>query len=173
MQRHLLLSTTTCTLGMAMAQGQAAHAATPQAAPPLAAYLGKYPFDRVRGISFRQHPQVVAALAVTLPASAADIQRALATTDVVDRPIRQLSANRLYASSYDPAGGGVVNWAILITLDGRQAAVCYSDDAVYGNGSSNWYFQGKKAFSSSGPCPSDKQDLEAALGAWPLGARPK
>lgn len=176
MQRPLLLWTsphTLIALLMAVSYGPAAHALTPQAAPPLAAYADKYPFDRVRGVSFRQHPQVVAALAATLPASTANIRQSLAANDVVVAPILLLSADRLYARSHDPHHGGEVNWAILITLDGRQAAVCFSDDALYGNGYSHWYFQGKKAFSRSGPCPSEKQEIESALGTWPLGAKPK
>ncbi len=176
MLRHLLLWTsphTLIALLMAVSYGSAAHAFTPPAVPPLTAYVGKYPFDPVQGVSFRQHPQVLAAVAAALPASATDIQRALAATNVVETPIRPLSAGRIYARSHDPASGGEVNWAILITLDGRQAAVCYSDDAVYGKGDSHWYVQGKQAFSHSGPCPSEKQEIEAVLDAWPLGARPQ
>lgn len=137
------------------------------AATGLAPYVGHYPSDKLRGSSFRTDPRVVAA--VDNAVSAPDIRRhVLKAKNVVEIPILALSAGRLFARSYDPAGGGSTNWAVLISGDGTKAAVCYSTD----DSKSTWYYSGKEVFSLAGSCPSEKADVEARFGLWPVGAIP-
>jgi|GEM_PF-2268048 len=142
-----------------------------QRTPDLAGYVDHYPFDRVNGVTFRANPLVVAG--VRRAVTDAKIREAvLENDDVVDTPILQLSEGRLYADSFDPKGGGSTNWAILITADGSKTAVCFSDDAVYGEGTSTWYYEGEVAFVQDGPCPGEKDDIEARFGTWPVGSIP-
>lgn len=163
--------------GSAEAQQEARHEAQPQAqqaqqqAPDLAAYADHYPFDEVNGVTFRHNPVVVAAVRRAVTDSKI-LETVLENDDVVDTPILQLSEGRLYANSFDPRGGGSTNWAILITVDGSKTAVCFSDDAVYGAGKSTWYYEGQIAFVQDGPCPGEKDDIEARFGTWPVGAIP-
>jgi len=96
----------------------------------------------------------------------------LVKEDVVATPIQQLSAGRLFVRSFDPAGGGSTNWAILISNDSAKAAVCYSTDAVYGDGGSTWYYEGEVAFTLEGSCPSEADEIENSFGTWPIGAIP-
>ncbi len=163
-----------CSLAvLALAGGPGALAA---GAPPLSSYAGKYPFDQVEGIAFREHRAVVKGVTAAVskvPAGADILGHALQPAKSVDTPILPLSGGRLYARSYDPAGGGSTNWAILITADGRETAICFSDDALYGDGVSHWYFEGAEAFTLPGPCPSEQQELEGSIGPWPLGPRPE
>ena len=142
-----------------------------QQALDLTGYVDHYPFDKVNGVTFRQNPLVVAG--VRRAVTDAKIREAvLENDDVVDTPILQLSEGRLYADSFDPRGGGSTNWAILITADGGKTAVCFSDNAVYGNGTSTWYYEGEEAFVQDGPCPGEKDDIEARFGTWPVGPIP-
>jgi hypothetical protein len=154
MQRHLLLLATTCILVTAHRPASAKFLQV------LASYSCKYPYERESVFRFRQYSKLVAALAATLLVVVADVMKwALASKSVVDAPIRQLNADRLYARSFDRVGGGEVYWAILITLHGRQAAMCFSDSSPDGKDYSHWDFNGNEAFSSSGPCPSEKQNI--------------
>lgn len=155
---------------MALAGGDLALAANPPA-QGLGRYVGKYPSQKVAGGRFLSEPRVVAAInaAVRDPEIR---RRILSSKSAVEVPILALSAHRLFTRSFDPTGGGETNWAILITTDGKKAAVCWSTDAVYGDGTSTWFVDGEKAFDRSGPCPSEMNEIESSFGTWPVGGMP-
>jgi hypothetical protein len=132
----------------------------------LTAYAGKYPVDKVQGLSFLANPKVVAAVKAAAP-DAEIWRQVLAPKGAVDSPILALSAGRLFSRSFDPVSGGDVNWAILITNDGGKAAVCFSTGAASDADASSWYAEGKKVFNRKGPCPNAKDEIESGFGAWP------
>lgn len=158
-----------------LAASLSACATEPGKAAALAVYAGKYPFDLVDGVSFREN-KVISALVKAAVARMSDRANLtplfLSPRSSVDLPIQLLSDGRLYSRSFDRSSGGETNWAILITKDENKAALCLSDDAVYGDGYSDWYFDGYIAFSTKGPCPSEKEEIEKAIGRWPAGPRP-
>lgn len=141
-------------------------APTAQAAsvPALAAYERKYPNEAVGGVTFVNHPAVRAIVAASgAPAAAAEL---MAKSDQVVTPVRR-AGRRLIASGYDPRGGGVDGWSILIADDGSKGAVCYRNV----DGGSDWYIEGQKAFTLDAVCPSKPDEIEG-LGDWPIGAIP-
>ena len=138
------------------------------APPPLTAYIGKYPFDEVQGVTFFQHPVVRAAIVAS--GVDRDIQRVLVFDDNVVGPITE-TKGRLLVHGYDPAGAGVVNWAILLVADRNKAAVCYSEGIEKDVTGADWYFEGRVAFTLYDPCPSEEGDMES-LSNWPVGPIP-
>jgi len=136
--------------------------------PPLSAYVGKYPFDKVQGVSFFEHPLVREAIQTSGIDS--DVQRFIFADDNVVGPIRT-SLGRLMLHGYDPAGAGVENWAILLTPDGRTAAVCYSSGVEHDVRGADWYYEGEIAFTLYQACPSREGDIES-LSNWPIGPIP-
>lgn len=138
------------------------------APPPLSAYIGKYPFDEVQGVTFFQHPVVRAAIVAS--GVDRDIQRVLVFDDTVVGPITE-TKGRLLVHGYDPVGAGVVNWAILLVADGSKAAVCYSQGVEKDVRGADWYFEGQLAFTLYDPCPSEEGDMET-LSNWPVGPIP-
>ena len=145
-----------------------ASSTTMQAAPPLSAYIGKYPFDAVDGVMFVDHPLVRAAMERSgAPAEALDYLR---NDDTMVVPIREMDG-RLLSRGFEAASGGDVNWGMLISLDGSRGAVCYSTGVEKYTRGADWYIDGEKAFTLFDMCPSEAGDLNG-LGTWPIGAVP-
>lgn len=141
---------------------------TPQAAPQLSAYIGKYPFDAVDGVTFIDHPLVRAAMERSgAPTEALDYIR---NDNTVVVPIIEVDG-RLMSRGFEAASGGDVNWGILISLDGQLGAVCYSTGVEKYTRGADWFIDGEKAFTLYDMCPSDADDL-AGLGTWPIGGMP-
>ena len=141
---------------------------TAQATPPLSAYVGKYPFDAVDGVTFVDHPLVRAAMESSgAPAEALEFLR---NDNTIVVPIREVDG-RLMSRGFEPASGGDVNWGVLISLDGQRGAVCYSTGVEEYTRGADWYIDGAKAFTLFDMCPSDAGDLNG-LGTWPIGAVP-
>jgi hypothetical protein len=141
---------------------------TSQTAPPLSAYVDKYPFDAVDGVRFVDHPLVRAALERSgASQEALDFIR---NDNTVVLPIFELNG-RLMSRGFHPASGGDVNWGVLISLDGQRGAVCYSTGVVQNERGADWYIDGDKAFTHYEMCPSDADDL-AGFGNWPIGGMP-
>lgn len=140
-----------------------------KSAPPLSAYVGKYPFDTVKGVTFLDHPTVRAAIeaAVKVP----EIRAAILEKNVVTTPIRE-TEGRLLARAFDPRSGGDVNWAVLMVTDGSKAAVCYSTGVEQDVRGADWYLDGEKVFTLYAMCPGRPEDVEEMLGNWPIGAIP-
>ena len=70
----------------------AAVAPAKEGAPDLAAYVGKYPFDKIDGVAFDDHPLVKAGIAATV--TDARVRAAIATTAGPASPIGKSQGNR-------------------------------------------------------------------------------
>ena len=139
-----------------------------QAAPPLSAYVGKTPLEAVDGVTFLNHPLVRAAIDRSgAPNEASALAR---SRDTVTSPIMEVQG-RILSRGSAPASGGDVNWALLISLDGQRAAVCYSTGVVPDVSGADWYIDGEKAFTRYEMCPGDADDL-IGFGNWPIEVIP-
>jgi hypothetical protein len=138
-------------------------------APDLAAYAGKYPYDKMKGVSFLDHPRVRAAIKAAVPAG--DVRDDVLAGKGVTVPILK-TQGRLFSRTFDPASGGDVNWAILIVADGSKAAVCYSTGVEKDVRGADWYLDGKIAFTLYEMCPSTAAEVESAVSNWPIGPIP-
>jgi hypothetical protein len=145
--------------GLAIAKGASAPGS-------LVAYVGKYPWDKVNGTTFKTDPRVRAAVAKATPS--AEIRKVVLGEDMIS-PIIKVG-DRLLASGWDSRSAGAANWAILAALDGSRMAVCYYTEG----GGADWYVDGKVVATrhDTGGCPSEAGDL-AGLGSFPIGPMPK
>ncbi|MGH6617026.1 hypothetical protein [Sphingomonas sp.] len=135
----------------------------------LAAYAGKYPYDKVKGVSFLDHPKVRAAIEMAVPVG--DIRDIVLSGEGVTVPIVK-TQGRLFSRTFDPASGGDVNWAVLMVADGSKAAVCYSTGVEKDVRGADWYLDGKIAFTLYEMCPSTAAEVESAVSNWPIGPIP-
>jgi hypothetical protein len=110
------------------------------APPPLSVYVGHYPFDRVRGTTFLAHPRVRATVAAAVPDRR--IRGWIFERAGPHTPITRLRDGRLASFGCEAHNCGSHNWAILIDPAGREAEVCYHDDAAIGR-RSRWYARGR------------------------------
>ncbi len=113
------------------------------------AYVDRYPFDPIHGVSFFQNRTVRSAIVASgVPR---DVQQFVVFDGNVVVPIRS-TMGRLMVSGYDPSGAGVTNWALLMTPDGK-AAVCYSSGENPQAITADWYYDGGIAFTLEDRCP--------------------
>ncbi|SEL12598.1 hypothetical protein SAMN05216382_1545 [Sphingomonas palmae] len=117
------------------------------AAPDLSRYVGKYPFDLVAGTRFVDEPAVRAAVARVVPD--AGVRDTVLSRDGTANPVAEWDG-RILSWACEAHNCGPHNWAIAITPDGRDAAVCYydADEPV-----SRWYPAGFRNPAPDG-CPS-------------------
>jgi hypothetical protein len=129
----------------------AAPAPTPTVSPParadLTRYVGHYPLDGVEGDTFLSDAQVRAGVASAVPDAA--VRARVLDPDVTATPI-VMAQGRVLSYGCEPHNCGPHNWAVAITPDGREAAVCYHDEE---RGVSRWYPAGF-APAPTGGCPS-------------------
>jgi len=121
----------------------------PSAAPAadLLRYVGRYPFDPVAGTRFVDDPAVRQAVARAVPD--AKVRDTVLGRDATANPVAQWNG-RVLAWACEAHNCGPHNWAIAITPDGRNAAICYYDQDA---GVSRWYPAGFRAPLPDG-CPS-------------------
>lgn len=113
----------------------------------LSRYVGKYPFDPVAGTRFVDEPAVRAAVALVVPD--AEVRDIVLSRDATANPIAEQDG-RVLSWACEAHNCGPHNWAIAITPDGRDAAVCYHDQDA---GVSRWYPADYRAPAPDG-CPS-------------------
>ncbi|MBW6523964.1 hypothetical protein KZ810_10700 [Sphingomonas sp. RHCKR47] len=113
----------------------------------LSRYVGKYPFDLVAGRRFVDEPAVRAAVARVVPDAA--VRDMVLSRDATANPVAN-EDGRILSWACEAHNCGPHNWAIAITRDGRDAAVCYHDQDA---GVSRWYPANYRAPSPDG-CPS-------------------
>nr|WP_293860587.1 hypothetical protein [Sphingomonas sp. SCN 67-18] len=132
-------------------------AATPAAevAPaggPLSAYIGKYPGEKLDGVSFQDHPLVVSAVA-----AATDDQglrdRVLGGNPGPSTPVA-LKDGKLISWSCQQHDCGDQNWSVLIDPAGTAAELCRHDAEKSGE-ASLWYRAGAAPETRAGGCPSE------------------
>jgi hypothetical protein len=132
-----------------LASADAAPANAAAAAPgPLSAYVGKYPFDPVNGVSFLAQPSVRAAVQTAVPSAA--IRAWVLDRAGPQAPIA-LRDGRLIAWGCETHNCGPHQWTILIGPDGSAAEICYHDDRQ-DPAHSLWYAAGRPPETRPGSC---------------------
>lgn len=124
--------------------------AAPAPPPALARYVGKYPFDKVAGVTFLHHALVRRAVnsAVLEPAVKAEV-----LADAVTTPIEQRSS-MIVSRGCRPHNCGDVSWTIAILATGAHAAVCYHNSDLMGD-ESHWFVAGSPKLRVEGRCETD------------------
>lgn len=122
------------------------------APPPLSAYAGHYPFDRVRGITFFDHPRFRAAVTAAVPDRR--VRRWIIEPSGPVAPIGRRRDGRLVSWGCEAHNCGPHNWTVLIDAAGRRAEVCYYDASVMGQ-RSRWYAPGRAPALRNGGCPDE------------------
>lgn len=104
---------------------------------PLSVYVGKYPFDKVAGVSFLAHPLVRAAVEGAVPD--AKIRRWILDKAGPRSPIT-LYDGRLVSGGCQENFCGPHEWTVLLAPDGTRAEICYKPP---GQNTRIWYAGGK------------------------------
>lgn len=140
-------ATSQTTTADAGAQGSttAAGAAT---GPKLSAYVGKYPFDAVDGVAFKDHPLVKAGIAATV--TNARIRNAITTTQGPSAPIAMVDG-KVASWSCQQHNCGEHQWAILIDPATGATDVCYQNDPAMVS-ETRWFLAGGKEEKRKGDC---------------------
>jgi len=104
-------------------------------APSLSQYMGRYPSSEVEGISFWEHP-IVRKKVEQLIGDAGTAS--LILNGGVETPIQSAGGDYIYAYACQQHNCGSHNWGVSISLDGKDAKVCYQN---YDGGriQSGWY----------------------------------
>lgn len=122
-------------------------ASPPQAHVPLTEFVGKYPSDKVRSLTFLTHPTVKrAVMAATWEPLV--VQEVLGN-GVTDRIQRR--GAYLVSSSCRPHNCDTVNWTIVIRTPNGPAAVCYHNENLMGE-ASRWFVNGNVTIQPVGGC---------------------
>lgn len=129
----------------------------------LTPYIGKYPFDAVKGHRFLDNPVVKAAIAAAVPDTK---QRAAVEfpDDGLGLPIIRVEGGRILAWGGAKRAEDRYNWAVVIAPDGSKPEVCIYDGLGYGEDSesSQWFEPGQPGIMKQGSCPSAAEDYPAA-----------
>jgi hypothetical protein len=143
-----MLATRIAFTALACFASAAALAAPPAKAPPVEAYVGKYPFDKVDGVSFLDHPAVRAAVtrAVHDPKARAWL------LDAKGSPFPQIRHENaeLVVIGCQQHACDRRNWAIYFNPASNLARVCYSATGAQ----SRWYNGRGGSRVLAGSCPS-------------------
>lgn len=133
-------------------------AATP-AVPAISAYVGKYPFDKVRGVSFPQHPLVVQRVKAALAGSV--IQSRVLDPNSTSVPIAR-QGDFIVSWACEPHNCGSHQWAVVLTGSGRKASVCYyNEDLAEG---ARWFVDGSVGLvEPEGDCQFETVPAQIAL----------
>ncbi len=131
----------------------AAPAEAPVAAgPDLNAYVGKYPFDKVDGVAFSDHPLVKAGIAATV--KDARVRTAITTTQGPSAPIEMIGG-KVAAWSCQQHKCGEHQWMILVDPASGATDVCYLNDPAMVD-EARWFLAGGKEEKRKGDCSSEK-----------------
>ncbi len=116
------------------APSAAAATATP-AGPPLADYIGKYPFNKVDGIAWNDHPLVKAGVEKSV--TDAKVREAMATISGPSAPIA-MQGDKVAAWSCQQHRCGEHSWAVMVDPASGATDVCYMNDTALAN-QSRWF----------------------------------
>jgi hypothetical protein len=127
-----------------------------QASPPLAstaetgltAYVGKYPFDKVDGVAWTDHPVVRAGIAATVGDAA--VRKAIQSTPGPAAPI-EMHGDKIAAWACEQHNCGPHQWAVFIDPRTGATDVCYHDDSASPD-ESRWFLAGGKEEKRAGSC---------------------
>lgn len=118
------------------------------AAPDLAAYAGKEPFEPVGKVTFFHHPAVVAGVAKVVPSPA--LRKMMLAPSGPSGPVVVTTA-AVTADGCEVHNCGDHNWTIAIARPTRAATVCYHDAKSMGQ-RSRWYLAPGRTELRDGSC---------------------
>ncbi|ALJ15701.1 hypothetical protein [Sphingopyxis macrogoltabida] len=128
-------------------------AATPAAgAPDLAAYVGKYPFDKVDSVAFDDHPLVKAGIATTV--KDARIRKAIIDTPGPAAPI-ELIDGKVASWACQQHKCGEHQWMVLVDPKTGATDVCYMNDPEMVD-DARWFLANGKEEKRDGDCAAKK-----------------
>lgn len=130
----------------------AAPAEAPAPGPDLNAYVGKYPFDKVDGVAFSDHPLVKAGIAATV--KDARVRTAITTTQGPSAPIEMIGG-KVAAWSCQQHKCGEHQWMILVDPATGATDVCYLNDPAMVD-EARWFLADGKEEKRKGDCSSEK-----------------
>lgn len=102
-------------------------APAPAADTGLAAYVGKYPFDKVDGVAWNDHPAVKAGIAATV--KDAKLRQTIETLAGPAAPI-ETHEGKVVAWACETHNCGAHQWSVLVDPATGATDVCYYDEAV-------------------------------------------
>ncbi|AVA15162.1 hypothetical protein MNQ96_00890 [Sphingopyxis granuli] len=126
----------------------AAPAAKAGDAKGLAAYVGNYPFDKVDGVAWNDHPAVKAGLAATV--KDAKVLKAIQTLEGPAAPI-EMHDGKVMAWACQQHNCGPHQWAVLVDPATGATDVCYYDEAASAS-DARWFLAGGKEERRKGNC---------------------
>lgn len=124
----------------------------PATAPKLTAYIDKFPFDAVDGVTFDDHPLVKAGVAKTV--TNARIRNAIMTTRGPSAPITMVDG-KVASWSCQQHNCGEHQWAILIDPATGATDVCYQNDPAMLS-ETRWFLANGKEEKRKGDCAVEK-----------------
>lgn len=126
--------------------------------PPLALYVGKYPFDKVRGHTFISHP--IVRKAVSNAVWSKPIYDQVMSAGVAG-PITQ-SATLIVSSSCEPHNCGDHNWTIVILKPRGPAAICYHDQELT-DSNGRWFIAGRSKYVTPDGCSGEIRGIPSRV----------
>jgi hypothetical protein len=120
----------------------------PTAGTKLAAYVGKYPFDKVDGVAWNDHVLVKAGIAASVKDAA--VLKAITTTEGPSGPI-EMKGGKVVSWACEAHNCGSHQWAVLIDPRTGAADVCYYDEARDA-AKSRWFLASGKQETRGGNC---------------------
>lgn len=126
---------------------------TPSPLPPtagskLAAYVGKYPFDKVDGVAWNDHALVTAGIAASVKDAKA--LKAITTLEGPAGPI-EMRGDKVMSWACEAHNCGPHQWAVLIDPRTGATDVCYYDEGADA-ANSRWFLAGGKEEKRPGNC---------------------
>lgn len=115
----------------------------------LAAYAGKYPFDKVNDVAFFDQPVVKAAIAAAIPEKAV-LGWVMGANGGPSGPI-EVKNGKIASWACEQHNCGDHQWTVLIDPAGKAAEVCYQDAAAL-PGKTRWYRAGAAPETREGTC---------------------
>ncbi len=136
----------------AAAAGAPPAASADAAAVDLAAYVGKYPFDEVAGVSWKEHPAVLAAIKASVGDPA--VRKAVLELPGPSAPI-EVIGGKVSAWSCEVHNCGPHQWMVMVDPASGAADVCYFNEEQDA-GNSRWFLAGGTQEKRPGNCPMEE-----------------
>lgn len=127
-------------------------------APALNAYVGKYPSDKVAGISFLKHPIVRTAVSGAAPNLGV---RTTILTSGVEGPVER-QGSLIVATMCEPHNCNSHQWTIALLSPRGPAAVCYHDADLMGE-VGRWFIGGAAVVRTQGCWSGEHTEIPDAV----------
>ncbi|WP_324742238.1 hypothetical protein U8326_02975 [Tsuneonella sp. CC-YZS046] len=142
--------------GVAAPTAAPAATETPAAKPAggggdLSAYVGKWPFDAVNGVTWNDNPAVKAAIDKTVTDAA--VRKAIHTVDGPASTI-ELYQGKVASWSCEAHNCGDHQWNVMVDPKSGAADVCYHNEAKT-PGQSRWFLASGKVETRAGNCSTE------------------